>query len=65
MDGPSAPLREIENSLHPAGRQPAKELKSDRPPRLFRGKGAASSPWIPRWTSKEHEAINFARRIAG
>jgi hypothetical protein len=44
MDSPSAPLREIENLLHPAGRQRAQELKSDRPPRLFRGKGEASHP---------------------
>jgi protein required for attachment to host cells len=64
MDSPSAPLREIEDLLHPAGRQRAQELKSDRPPRLFRGKGEASHPVDTKVDVKEQEAINFARRIA-
>jgi hypothetical protein len=64
MDSPSAPLREIENLLHPAGRQRAQELKSDRPPRLFRGKGEASHPVEAKVDVKEQEVINFARRIA-
>jgi protein required for attachment to host cells len=64
MDSPSAPLREIEDLLHPAGRQRAQELKSDRPPRLFRGKGEASHPVEAKVDVKEHEAISFARRIA-
>lgn len=64
MDSPSAPLREIED-CHPAGRQPATELKSDRLPRLFRAKGEASHPVDTKVDVKEHEAINFARRIAG
>jgi protein required for attachment to host cells len=54
MDSPSAPLREIEDLLHPAGRQRAQELKSDRP----------SHPVEAKVDVKEHEAISFARRIA-
>jgi len=65
MDSLSAPLREIEDLLHPAGRQRAQELESDRPPRVFRGKGEASHPVEAKVDVKEHEAINFARRITG
>jgi protein required for attachment to host cells len=64
MDSPSAPMREIEDMLHPAGRQPARDLKSDRPPRLFRGKREASHPVEAKVDAKEQETINFARRIA-
>lgn len=64
MDSPSTPLGEIEDLLHAAGRQRARELKSDRPPRLFRGKGEVSHPVDIKVDVKKQEAINFARLIA-
>jgi protein required for attachment to host cells len=64
MDDPLAPLREIEDLIHPEGRQPVRELKSDRPPRVLRGKREASHPVAPKVDPKEQEAINFAKRIA-
>jgi protein required for attachment to host cells len=64
MDDPAGPLREIEDLIHPEGRQPVRELRSDRPARVFRGKGEATHPVDHKIDPKEQEAVNFARRIA-
>ncbi len=64
MTGPTTPLREIEDLLHPEGRQKARDLKSDRPPRLFRGRGEASHPVESKVGPNEQETIDFAKRIA-
>ena len=53
---PARPIS-VTSDCHPAGRQPARDIKSDKPPRLFRGKGEASHPVDTKVDVKEQEAI--------
>jgi protein required for attachment to host cells len=62
--GFNQPLREIQDLAHPEGRLPARELKSDRPARIFRGREQEKHPVSPHVEPRRQEAINFARQIA-
>ncbi len=62
--GFNQPLREIQDLAHPEGRLPARELKSDRPARIVRGRRQEHHQVSPQVEPKRQEAILFARQIA-
>lgn len=64
MEGPHAPLRELEDLSHPESRLPVRELKSDRTPRLFRGRGRDHHPVQPNVDPKQQEALYFAKQVS-
>jgi protein required for attachment to host cells len=62
-DGPSGPLREIEDLSHPEARLPERDLVSDLPGRAFDSKGAGRHAMEVQVSPKKQEAINFAGRV--
>jgi len=62
---PTGGLDERESLAHPEGRMRAQELTSDLPGRAFDSKGKGRHAMESEVGPREHEAIAFAREIAG
>jgi len=64
-DKARAPLKEIQDFLHPEGRMRTQELEADRPGRMFASHGHGQSDAEPTTDSDSREAQRFARKLAG
>jgi protein required for attachment to host cells len=63
VDEPRGELQELEHLDHPAGRDQAKTLGSDRPGRSFDSSGQGRHAMGASVEPKEQEAIRFARQV--
>lgn len=65
MQSKVAPLTEVKNFLHPAGRMRKRELTSDRPGRTYDSRGMGRHAKQARNDPAKQELIYFTGRIAG
>ena len=62
---PTGALEEVASYAHTEGRLHESDLRTDGPGRAFDSVGAGRHAMEPKVSPKEHEAIAFARMIAG
>jgi len=62
---PTGGLDELESLVHPEGRMRAQDLTSDLPGRAFDSKGKGRHAMESEVGPRAHEAIAFARELAG
>jgi len=64
VETPSSPLIEIDSIVHPEGRMHDRDITSDLPGRGI-GSGGSRHSYEDETDAKDHENMEFAKRIAG